>query len=151
MERISGVGRRGGQLHAYSHKPIVSLAGVLKRRWNGWKRKNKTHQDDTRKEQDRHTSNVNSHVHLVYLISQILGMTVAQGGATIRGYCDKLHTAESQPLSHGNHHGRVRPGTHEEKLFLEVQRHVEVLAGGEEVEVDGRRRCWRDNVGEERR
>jgi hypothetical protein len=33
-----------------------------------------------------------------------------------------------------------------EKLFLEVQRHVEVLAGGEEVEVDGRRmlegQCW---------
>jgi hypothetical protein len=40
----------------------------------------------------------------------------------------------------------VRPGTHEEKLFLKVQRHVEVLAGGEEIDVDGRRmlegQCW---------
>lgn len=82
MERISGVGRRGGQLHAYSNKPIVSLAGVLKKGGVDGRERKKTHQDDTRKEQDRHTSNVNSHVHLIYLISQILG----HDGCTRRGH-----------------------------------------------------------------
>jgi hypothetical protein len=69
LERISGVGRRGGQLHAYRAEPIVSFEKDVV----GWKREKKTHQDNTRKEQDRHTSNVNSHIHLIHLISQMLG------------------------------------------------------------------------------
>lgn len=93
---------------------------------------------------------MNGDVHLIIFIRQCWAIIVVRGEAAIRGYCDKLHTAESQPWSHGSQQGRARPGTHKEQLFLEVQRHFESAGrwARSKSMVGG---CWKDDVGEERR
>jgi hypothetical protein len=62
---------------------LSALLVFPNKRCSGMEEKEKkTYQDDSRKEQDRHTGDVNSHVHLIYLISPMLG----HHGCTRRGH-----------------------------------------------------------------